>query len=504
MALLNSPLTVSILSAVVLISGLIAAWAVHRVKSLRRFSIPFSILVVAISGRLLAIGYSNEKFSRFWEKALIVGGSWLAVEVLRWLFTRFFFDRVLKLSVEEITKNIISVGLYIAVVLFLLPTVFGIEVTTVLTTSAILTVIIGLALQDLLGNLFAGVALNIEMPFSQGDWVTIGEDIGIVRAISWRTTKIVTMERDLIIIPNSVVARSVVKNLSVPAKRDVLILNMGVAYDASPNLVRSVLKEACARARHVHDEPEPIVRVISYGDFSINYEMRFWIDSYSQYKDARDEVYSLIWYLFKRHGVTIPYPVRDLFIKSASRKEEMERMAVLQDEKARQLRRVSLFSSLQDEDIERLAAVAPIMRYSKGETVVRQGNAGDSFFLIRSGRVRIVVEKAPGRNVDIATLGPEDYFGGMSLLTGEPRNATAITEIDTELLVIDKEMFNDILIAKPEIAEKLGEQLADRQLDREKKLAQAGDMRAPEPTKEQKRQLHERLFRRIMDFFQLK
>ncbi len=506
MALQGSPLTYSILSAGVLLVGLTAAWCVRRLASVKRFSIPFAILIVAVSGRLLAKGYLpilGERFAQIWEKLLIVGALWLAVEAIRWLFTRVVLDRILRLSVEEITKNIISAALYIAAILILLPTVFGIKVTTVLTTSAILTVIVGLALQDVLGNLFAGVALNIEMPFSKDDWVQIGEDIGVVREISWRTTKIMTIERDLVIIPNSVVAKLVVKNFSVPTRRDVLTLNMGVAYDAPPNLVRGILREACNRAKGVQKHPEPIIRVTGYGDFAINYEIRVWIEEYPRHRDVRDQIYSLIWYLFRRHDVTIPYPVRDLHIKTASRKEEMERKALFEKRKAKQLRRVSLFSSLDDEDIELLASEAPVMHYSKSESIVRQGEAGDSFFLIRTGKVRVFVEKETGEEVPIATLGSGEYFGGMSLLTGEPRNATAIAEVDTELLVIDKEMFNEILVAKPLIAEQLGKRLAERQLDREAKLAESEKTKAPKPTKEQKRQLHDRLLRRIKDFFQI-
>jgi len=502
----GSPLTYSIFSAFVLLVGLTAAWGLRRLPSVKRFSIPFAILIVALSGRLLSKGYLpilGERFAQVWEKLLIVGAFWLAIEAIKWLLTHLVMDRILRLSVEEITKNIISAGLYIAAILILLPTVFGIKVATVLTTSAILTVIVGLALQDLLGNLFAGVALNIEMPFSKDDWVQIGEDIGVIREISWRTTKIMTSERDLVIIPNSVVSKLVVKNFSVPTRRDILTLSMGVAYDAPPNLVCGILREACDRAQGVQKHPEPLVRVTGYGDFAVNYEMRVWIEEYPRHKDVRNEIYSLIWYLFRRHNINIPYPVRDLHIKTASRKEEMERKALFERQRAKQLRKVGLFSSLADEDIDLLASQAPAMRYSRGETIVRQGEAGDSFFLIGTGKVRIFVEKEAGEEVAIATLGPGDYFGGMSLLTGEPRNATAVAEVDTELLVIDKELFNEILVAKPQIAEHLGKQLVERQLDREAKIAESEKVAAPKPTREQKRQLHDRLLRRIKEFFQI-
>ena len=496
-----------VLGVVLLCAGPVVAWALRRAAaSLRRFGIPFLLLFLSLSCYSFSNVYPSSWGPNLVSQAgnlMIVAVLWLAVEAIRWLLTLAILERFLNFTVETITKNIITAALYIAAILVLLPWVFGIQVTTVLTTSAILTVIIGLALQDLLGNLFAGVALNIEMPFRKGDWVQIGEHIGAVKEISWRSTKISTLIHDLIVIPNSVVSKSVVQNFSLPTRRDILVLMMGVAYDAPPNKVRNVLKEACYHAKDVLNNPEPVIRVKEYGDSSINYELRVWIHEYSCYKDARDQVYSLIWYLFRRHNITIPYPVRDIHIKTASHKEDVERKALFEAQKARQLREVELFSSLDDEDIALLASESPSMRFGEGEMVVKQGDPGDSFFLIRSGKISIVVDGASNKRIALAELNEGSYLGATSLLTGEPRNATAIAATDTELLVISKETFNKVLVSKPEIASELGRLLAERQLDREAKLAASENMAPKMPTAERERQLHERFFRKIKQFFQI-
>ena len=487
-------------------ASLLAAWGARRTKSLKRLSLPSFFLVIALGLRILANIYPHilgATFESVVEKVLLVVGFWLGAEIAQWLITFAILEKVLKVPLQLIAKNIISAALYVAAALILLPTVFGIRVTTVLTTSAILTVIVGLALQDLLGNLFAGVALNVEKTFSRGDWVRIGDHIGVVSEVSWRATKIKTIEQDLVIIPNSVVSKSVIMNFSVPSKLDVLTLAMGAAYDAAPGKVKQVLLQACHKARGVRKRPEPIVRVTGYGDFAINYELRVWIDQYSAYKDVRDELYSLIWYLFKRNNITIPYPVRDLHIKTASGKEEMQRKRLKVQQTARELRQVPLFAPLGDADIELLASEAPTMQYYKGEAVVKQGEPGESFFLIRSGRLNVIAKDEAGEEVQVASLGRGEYFGGMSLLTGEARNATVVVQEDAELLVIDKEMFNKVLVAKPQIAEELGKRLAERELDLQSKLAASKDQKVSRPTMKQRQQLYNRLVRRIKGFFKL-
>jgi len=335
----------------------------------------------------------------------------------------------------------------IVIVLVLLASTFLSQ--QLLTTSAVSAVVLGFALQDTLGNAFAGLAIQSEKPFQVGHWIKVADFEGRVAEVTWRATKLRTKAGNLVILPNNVVSKEAITNYSEPAAPLRLEVEVGASYDAAPNRVKAAMLEAIRHCSRVLQTPAPDVVLLSFDASSINYKARFWIDDYSLDERARDDVRTAIYYTFQRQGIEIPYPIQVEYSRDAPAIDPSARA----DETARVLGSVDLFASMPPDVRLQIAAAAGAPVYGDGETIVRQGDPGQSMFVIVSGAVSIVLE--PARN-EVARTPAGGYFGEMSLLTGEPRTATVLAVGDVQTIEIDADLFRRLAAAHPEAIEKIG------------------------------------------------
>jgi CRP-like cAMP-binding protein len=369
-----------------------------------------------------------------------------------------------------------------------------------LVSSAVVSAVIGLALQDVLGNVVAGVALHVGKPFKVGDWVKVSDQVGAVVQTSWRSTTISTLDGDFVIIPNGSIAKAEIVNFSAPNPQHAEHARVGTRYEVPPNSAKKAMIEAALQTQGVVPEPRPKVRLIEFGDFSINYDMKYWIDDFSQHDDIRDAVMSSIWYHFRRQGIGIPFPIRDVNLFTVTtqerEKEEAKRIAGLM----RLLEAVDIFSPLSSEERLQVAQGVQTHRYAPGERIVRQGDEGDSFFIIGSGQVEVSAQDQTGSQGVLARLGPGKFFGEMSLLTGERRSATVTAVQDTEVGVIDKDNFARVLTANPDIAQTLSEILERRLAEIAAKMA---DLEKERSDRRLATESRGSLLKRIRSFFRL-
>lgn len=367
-----------------------------------------------------------------------------------------------------ILRDIVAALFAGVILVLLLRASFGVDVTALVATSAALSIVLGLALQETLSNLFAGLALMIERPFESGDWVRIGDRIGTVKEVSWRAIKIqILNQEDYLIIPNSVAGKSEIVNMSQPTPLHGQSVEVGVVYGEPPNRVRQVLIDAALEVSRVLRAPAPRVEPIRFDNFAIVYRLTFWVNDFAHLLEIEGDVLSHIWYAFRRQDIKIPFPVQDVYLRDATqlatgeRRREVERVAFL-------LRGVDFLEALTQEQLERLAGGVQIAPFPRGLAVVKQGDAGDSLFVIASGRVEVFVQP-PGGGPErvLAVIEAGNYFGEMSLLTGAPRSATIRTLEDTELLVLTRDALRPVLLSDPAAAERLSQTLAKRQAERE-------------------------------------
>lgn len=397
----------------------------------------------------------------------------------------------------SLLESVIAVVLYGLGAGFVAHRFLGVELTPFLATSAVVGAVVGLALQDTLGNLFAGIALHTEAPFRVGDWVRVAEQEGRVEQVSWRAMRLLTWSQDTLTIPNNHVARSPILNYSQPREPHSRVLLMGVNYHTPPNKALSVLAGLLEQVVEVSRVPPPTVRIVGYHDFYIQYEIRYHVAGYEEYRRAEGEIFRLIWYHFRRHGIEIPYPVRNVFLHQVENSADAKDGAASRLERA--LRAIDLFRPLSEEELRAAAARFRHLHYAAGEEIIDEGAPGDSFFVIDRGEVE-VGKTIGGTWRRLARLMEGQFFGEMALLTGEARAARVVAATDVDLFTIDKAGFHDILVANPAIAVDISAILAERR----EALSQAQDASGRGADSPHARsELKERILDRIRSYFGL-
>ena len=335
-----------------------------------------------------------------------------------------------------------------------------------LTTSAVGAVVVGFALQDTLGNLFAGLAIQIEKPFRVGHWVQVGEREGQVEEVTWRATKLRTKAGQFLVVPNSVMAKEPVLNFSEPTVPTRIDVEVGASYLAPPNDVKRAIHEAIANAPLAMRSPEPQVVIKGFGASSIDYLAQFWIGDYAVDRAARDQVRTNIWYTFRRYDIEIPWPIQIEY----SREEQPVRTEADVVDAAERLGVIDLFASLRPEARGSLAAASRQHMFAAGEAIVRHNAPGDSMFVVLKGRVRVTIEPS-GQEVAIIPAG--GFFGEMSLLTGDPRTATVRAAEDSVVLEIAAPAFGPLAAANPQVLEHITTVIGSRQVGLEEARASA-------------------------------
>jgi len=376
-------------------------------------------------------------------KIIAAAALMLGANALLQLFDALLWDYALAqrrhIAVPRLLVELFNFVALIAVALVVLREVFNVkDLSALLVTSTVVSAVIGLSLQDLLGSVVAGLALQLEQPFRVGDWVRLSEQEGQVTQMNWRTLTLRTRDNHHLILPNANVARQDITNYSRPTPLQRQHAQVGLAYGHPPGVVKNALTHAVAACEGVAAAPAPEVAVTAYGDFAIQYDIRYWIDDYAHAEQIHDRVMTRLWYELRRANLTIPFPMREVTMRALPEDHAARAQEQLRREVFAELRPLTVFAPLSDPQIEQVVRGAALQRYSVGEALVRQGEPGDSLFVIKSGRVRIDVKNEVGQVIPVDHLGPDDFFGEMSLLTGEPRAASVVAEMETEVIVVDK------------------------------------------------------------------
>jgi small-conductance mechanosensitive channel/CRP-like cAMP-binding protein len=398
----------------------------------------------------------------------------------------------------RIIRDIIQ-GLVYAGVAIVTLRAAGVEPGSLLATSALLTAVIGLSLQETLGNMFAGLAIQMQRPFEVGDWIQFDSDpehIGRVVEINWRATKVQTIELVEVIVPNGTLAKAPIANYTKPSaviRRSVFVQ---APYDVPPGRVRDAILAAIRGAPGVLEQPAPTVVTRAFQDSGIEYWVRFFLDRFEDRDVIAGAVRDRIWYAFNRAGISIPFPIRTVHLHEAEREAQKDRDARFA-RRERVLRCVDFIDALPDEAVRTLADRSRMRRFGAGEAVIQQGELGSELYIIERGEV-LVSRSGNGGEAEIARLGPNAFFGEMSLTTGERRTATVRALSECELLMVDKSALHDVLAASPELMSTISEVVASRQVELEESAATS--QRPSEAKVEDKKNA---LLARIRDFFKL-
>ncbi len=390
-------------------------------------------------------------------------GTGVFVRLVDQYFWRWFFEGQRKVPVPKFVREVTAVFLFIIVLLVVIQKGYGQPIPGLLAASGVVGIVLGLAMQDSLGNIIAGFALQFGRPFQVGDWLLVDSQHVQAVEINWRSTRFVTNDDVRLDVPNQHLIRQTITNYHGGGSVHAMRLEIGLEYDLAPNHAKDILLLATASAEGVLTEPVPNVVLKQFGDSSIVYEVRFWLDNHRRYNLIADAVRTNIWYALHRHRINVPYPIRTLHVErtrgTARSESQREHHATVLD----LMRGQALFETMGDEHVQLVIDRCHAQRFGRGEAIIREGADGASMFVLISGEASVIVGGS-GHSTRVATLNAGDCFGEMSLLTGAKRSASVLAINDCKVLEITKPIFAEIVAEDDGLLPRLSELLASRQM----------------------------------------
>jgi small-conductance mechanosensitive channel/CRP-like cAMP-binding protein len=385
--------------------------------------------------------------------------AYLVVRALNTLIFGIVFRFRRGFDAPSLIRNIFSIIAFTALFFLIFTTIFpGINLGALFTTSAIFGVILGLALQDTLGNFFAGISLQADRPFQVGDVITVGAQrhTGVVEEITWRAVKIRTFQNHIVLISNSTAAKEPIE-VSPRDNLNARLVFFNTLFTDSPAKTIHVVREAVREADNVSQKVTPIVRIRNFADSAVEYEVKYWLDDYAKYNDTDALVRQRIWYAFRRASLSFAFPTRTLLVERKPRTGGRSDGGAI----AERLAAVDIFAPLSSEETEMLAQAATSHVFAPDETVIRAGDPGSSMFVVHNGRVSVQLTEN-GRARTVATLSEGAFFGEMALFTGEPRTANIVAIEETEVLEIDHAAMKQVFDTNPDLVESLSHIISER------------------------------------------
>lgn len=432
--------------------------------------LPFLLLVLLlVAARAWGAAAARVQFISPDEAALVAmllrAGAWtaaafLAVRLLDLLVWHGLVERRTGQPVPRLLRDVVAALVWLATMCLIAAKVFGWSMAGIATTSGVVVAVLGFALRDLLASLFAGLALNAERPYQIGDWIEVDPSpVARVVEIGWLTTRAITRDGTGLVLPNARLARSAFRNYSRPSTKfhDALVVTLD--HDAAPERVERLLLAAAAEVDAIGPPlPPPDVRISEFGPRGIVWQLRYWLADYELSPDIRYRVQRAVLRHLHQTGLSLAYPKLDLF-----HAEMPPRNLELGWADEALLGRCELFRELEPSELAQLATAAQRHRLPAGAVLLREGDAGSSLFIVMEGVVEAWRESPDGIRQLLNTIGAGGMLGEFSLLTGEPRSATVIIKRDTLLLEIGRDAIASVLERRPDLANRLGRILAERQ-----------------------------------------
>jgi len=391
--------------------------------------------------------------------AAAVPAIFLIVRLLDLLVFDFAIRRQRKVDAPQLLRQVLAITLYLILFATAISSIFHHSVTTFLTTTTVLAAVLGLALQETLGNLFAGIAIHMEGGFEIGDVIHSGDYLGVVEGMSWRATRIRAVGNQIVVLPNSLLAR---ERLEIFPRNNFngRVLQIGVDQNIPPATVIPILVNAASHVDGVAREMPCIARIGAFTDSGVTYELKYYTSDYSTRERIDAEIRRAVWYALRRNQIAFATAITSV---QSYKPPTVESAELPREELIARLQAVDILSPLSAGAHETLADAVRMHVYAKGETILRHGAAGDSMFIVHHGTtsVRVSDDHPPGWR-EVAALGEGSVFGEMALLTGEARTADVVAVTDVTALEIRKDALQPILVDHPDLAAAISGKIALR------------------------------------------
>lgn len=361
-------------------------------------------------------------------------------------------------NVPKLFRDLIRFFLILVGTAIVLSVVWKADLGGLVAALGVGSIVLGLALQDTLGNLFSGIALLFERPFNIGDWLEFNGIKGKVVEINWRSVHLLTRELEMLVIPNAILAKEIIRNYHLPKKLHVEPVDIGFSYNDPPNKVKKVLKETALNTKGVLSKPEPVIQTINYNDSSIDYRVRLFLSDYNNVPQIRDEFITRIWYAANRNDLNIPFPIRTVYHNPPVNSKQETIVAKFSD----YLRTFPSFIYLEDDHIKKLAEDATLKHFATGETIINGKTIQRNLYFIIAGKAKISITDSLGKEQEIASITRGNFFGEMSLFAGDLGSVLVTAIEDLEVLIIRTETIQSIINRVPRLSREIGEIIETR------------------------------------------
>jgi len=356
-----------------------------------------------------------------------------------------------KLLLDVMRVLIMALGIAI-----ILSYVWGLELGKMMAAFGVGSIVLGLALQDTFSALFSGFSLVSSRQFKEGDWLEVGDHIGKIIHVTWRTVTLLNRDEDIIIIPNTDLAKGKFVNFTFPYPRHVERVNFDFSFDDAPYKVKQVLIETALDTPGILNDPAPQVVLVSYDEFSVRHEARFWIEEYADLPTIRDAFVSRVWYAAKRKGLTFPTRGHEVFMmKTPEGEAAVETKNILAA-----LQTSELLVQLDEAELGSIANTAVIQPFAKGEAIIHQGRCSESCYLLYSGSASEHYRDRLSKKHTLSSLQPGSMFGFVGLVRGGIDEVSILADVDCEVILMNSTILHGVLSKHSELAMML-EQMID-------------------------------------------
>lgn len=396
--------------------------------------------------------------------AILIG----AAKVLWWVhlawaligFVRIYLVFEGKPREARLLQDLVVGIVYVGMLLSILAYVFAVPVGTLIATSGVFAIILGLALQNTLSDVFSGLALNLGRPYVLGDWIVLSDGTeGRVVETNWRSTQLLTSAYNVVALPNSSIAKVGLTNVSNPDESHGLSVSVRLAPTRMPAIVVEVMRTALLSCNSILKEPPPSVAIKGLDATAIDLELKFRVADVAHRIAARNEIFDLVYRHSKSAGLLLAAPSSSTAISELPTEETARPRDVTPIDL---VRAISIFSALTDDEQEALAAATSVRVYRKGDIIAREGEMLPSLMIIRAGVIIRLRGEDDSRQREIGRLAPGDFFGETGLLAGIGETSTLQAMSRAIVYVIDQKSFAPLLADRPEMAEELAANLSSR------------------------------------------
>lgn len=384
-----------------------------------------------------------------------INGAWVLTG-----FTRVFLIFERRPREGRLIQDLVVGVIYLSAALSVVAYVFSAPVGTLIATSGVFAIILGLALQSTLADVFSGIALNISKPYEVGDWIVLNDGLeGRVVETNWRATHLLNGSNDLVVLPNSGLAKAQLTNLSSPNRTHGVKLRVRVAPTLAPSAISDVMRTVLLSSNSIMTTPAPTIEIKSLDALAVELELAFRVKDFAAASEARHEVFDLIYRHTRAAGLALAHPREapaGLAVQAPAAVAATPRATAL-----RLVDAVPLFASLTEEEKAALAATMARKTYRKGEILAVEGAKLNSLIVVRTGVV-VVTRRDGDREIELGRLSPGDYFGEGGLFTGTGEVGTVRALTFAVVYEIGQAALAQLMRDRPTIADEISLTLSRR------------------------------------------